>query len=225
MGICPTGFFCPKFLNELTECIMQFDIQKIDTQNLSRTSELSCDDECYFLGDYVSGNYQHDMTSFILDFKSKPDHFRYGNKNRAMQQLAKFLASSNIDNYTVVPVPPSKSKSNPDYDDRLIRTLEYVGAMKGAPLDVQELILQNQSYEASHDCYRLRKNRPDSSELITRYSLQNVPSSELKDTIMIFDDVITKGSHFKAIQRLLAARYPEKKIIGLFIAQTYFYNR
>lgn len=204
---------------------MQFDVQKIDTQNLSKTSELSCDDAYYFLGDYVSGSYQHPMTSFILDFKSKSGHFRYGNKNLAIQQLARFLALSNIDHYTVVPVPPSKSKSHPDHDDRLIRTLAYVAAMKGTPLYVQELIVQPQSYEASHDCSRLKKNRPDSSELSTRYRLQNVAASELKDTIMIFDDVITKGSHFKAIKRLLVVRYPEKKIVGLFIAQTCFYNR
>lgn len=204
---------------------MALNIQKINTQNLSATSELSENDECYYLGDYVSGEWRHPITSFILDFKSRPDHFRYAKKDKVIRDLAQALARTNLESFTIVPVPPSKAKDDPLYDDRLVRTLKAVESMKGCPLDIRELVTQAQSYEASHDSARLRKNRPTSWDLMSRYHLENIPADELKDTIVIFDDVITKGSHFKAIQRLLSAQYPEKHIIGLFVAQTYFYTR
>lgn len=204
---------------------MLFTFQKLEPQNLTRTSELSHDDECYYFGDYMSGDYQHPMIQFIMDFKSKRDHFRYAYKNNAIQQLAEVLAKTNLDNFTIVPVPPSKAKHDPLYDDRLLRTLHRTAQVKGVPLDIRELITQDQSYEASHDCYRLRKNRPTSWDLMSRYQVDNIASDDLKDGIIIFDDVITKGSHFKAMKRLLSAKYPDKRIIGVFIAQTYFRNR
>lgn len=204
---------------------MHFTLQQIDTKNSNVISELNHNDECHYLGDYVSGEWHHPMTSFILDFKSKSDHFRYANKGRAIQQLARVLSGINLEDFTIVPVPPSKAKNDPLYDDRLVRTLKAVESIKGCALDVRELVTQNQSYEASHDSARLRKNRPTSWDLMSRYRMADIPADELKDTIIIFDDVITKGSHFKAIQRLLSEKYPDKNIIGLFIAQTYFHNR
>ena len=36
--------------------------------------------------------------------------------------------------------------------------------------------------------------------------------------IIIFDDVLTKGSHFKAMQKILNLQYPQIPIVGLFIA-------
>lgn len=201
---------------------MNFTLQKIDTNALPYTSELEAGDDCYFLGDYVCKEYRHPMTSFILDFKSVPEHFRFAYKQGAMRKLANFLQNVNFKNMTIVPVPPSKSMDDPRYDDRLARTLNMVGALSGQALDVQELIVQDQSYPASHDSFKLNRSRPNAHELMARYQLLEKCSHELGNTIVIFDDVITRGSHFKAIQRLINARYPEKAVIGLFIAQTSF---
>jgi orotate phosphoribosyltransferase len=40
------------------------------------------------------------------------------------------------------------------------------------------------------------------------------------EKIVVFDDVLTGGSHFKAMKIVLRQRYPEVDIIGLFLARS-----
>lgn len=51
---------------------------------------------------------------------------------------------------------------------------------------------------------------------------ESVKPSDLREKIIIFDDVLTMGSHFKAIKLLLQDAYPHKKVCGLFIARSIF---
>jgi len=45
----------------------------------------------------------------------------------------------------------------------------------------------------------------------------------IKETIIIFDDVLTKGSHFKAAKRKLQQELDTTtKIIGFFIGRSYY---
>ena len=37
--------------------------------------------------------------------------------------------------------------------------------------------------------------------------------------IGFFDDVLTTGAHFKAVQALLQSQFPQTEIVGLFIAR------
>jgi predicted amidophosphoribosyltransferase len=41
-----------------------------------------------------------------------------------------------------------------------------------------------------------------------------------KQNIILVDDVITQGAHFKACKTLLQQEFPNSKIKGLFIART-----
>jgi hypothetical protein len=55
---------------------------------------------------------------------------------------------------TFVPVPPSKAKTDPLYDDRLLQVLH--GIWPGQATDMRELIVQPNKHDAVHD----RDDRP-----------------------------------------------------------------
>jgi len=52
----------------------------------------------------------------------------------------------------------------------------------------------------------------------TQY-LQTWAGSLQPKHIGLFDDVITAGSHFRAAKDLLQDRFPEAKIVGIFVAR------
>lgn len=116
---------------------------------------------------------------------------------------------------TFVPITPSKAKTDPLYDDRLVRVL-----MTGQPqLDVRELFVMRQSTRAHHE-YAEGERRPTPDQL---YDLLAIDESclviPLKPTVVIFDDVLTNGTHFKASKRRLLECVPTCNIIGLFIGR------
>jgi predicted amidophosphoribosyltransferase len=41
----------------------------------------------------------------------------------------------------------------------------------------------------------------------------------LPSSVAIVDDVLTTGAHFKAMKRILMERFPEARIVGLFLAR------
>lgn len=93
---------------------------------------LTAADQCYFLREYTAGRgYAGSETNhLILNLKKPPDRrgkpeWRY--KERAIEQVAReFRASVNLSalrRVTLVPMPPSKAKSDPLYDDRMLQVL------------------------------------------------------------------------------------------------------
>ncbi|OOF56071.1 hypothetical protein BKL49_10880 [Rodentibacter myodis] len=79
-----------------------------------------------------------------------------------------------------------------------------------------ELIIQGKSTEASHT---ISEKRPTPEDLRKRYSLTKEIPDEVTHIILV-DDVLTTGSHFKAIKSMIKAERPDIKVIGLFIAKT-----
>ena len=118
-----------------------------------------------------------------------------------------------LDCFTFVPIPPSKVKEGPDYDDRLVKILEEVRPHR--QLDVRELILQRESTRAVHTT----SDRITPTALCHLYyvdpSLKNPPPK----SIAIFDDLLTTGAHFRAAKFHLRKIYAETRIIGIFLAR------
>jgi len=109
-----------------------------------------------------------------------------------------------------VPVPPSKIKTDPLYDDRLVRTLQ---AMKQAK-DVRELVIQTENMAASHGTTA----RPKPEDLVAKYRIDQTLCNP-PPTTCIVDDVLTIGCHFRAMSAVLKPKFPSARIIGLFIAR------
>ncbi len=190
-------------------------------RHLLRTREhyhLREGDRCYYLREYTSGRgYQHSETNqLISNFKIAvgPDNeHRRHYKQRAIVQVAAELSrcinEAQLAQVTWVPIPPSKVKSDRLYDDRLLRTLKRVNGAQVAPL-----LEQRASTDPAHQS---SDSRPTPEQLIANYKL--IPPASPPQRIVIFDDVVTTGAHFRAASTVLAEAFPNARIEGIFIAR------
>ena len=112
-----------------------------------------------------------------------------------------------------MPVPPSKALTHPDYDDRMTRVLLRI--CQHPPLDVRELIVQVESTTAAHET----KDRPRPEQIEAGYNIDENLTEPRPNGLMVVDDVLTTGAHFKAAQAILSRRFPKVPIVGLFIAR------
>lgn len=143
-------------------------------------------------------------------------------KEKAIKKIAKILISlkqwNQLKEFTWIPVPPSIEKSDPMHDDRLIQTLKIVKE-KGPALDYRELVQIKKSRSPAHQTVDPRPNSEDHYfNFIINESL--IESPTVPEKTIIYDDVITTGSSYKAMKRALREVYPNSEIIGLFIART-----
>ena len=198
------------------------NLQKIDGLYLPSHYYLDKDDDCYFLMTYTIGKgYGYsDCNQFIINLK-KPMNRKgtpeWLHKERAIKRSARMLEEANIINIfpsdsVFVPTPPSKAKDAQDYDDRLPRIL--INAYDGK-LDVLELVEQTKSTES----YHVSGKRRNIEDILGNLLINEGLADGVKCDIVIFDDVMTSGAHFKAMSRLLSGRFKGIKIHGLFLAR------
>ena len=61
--------------------------------------------------------------------------------------------------------------------------------------------------------------RPTPDELVANYRLDESVAEPAPETVFVVDDVLTTGCHFKAVKHVLEKRFPEARVVGLFIAR------
>lgn len=195
-------------------------ILKIDTLTLPDHYYLEPEDICYYTGEYTAGegHAYSETNQLILNFKKSMDKRgtpQWQHKESAIEQAGNIIRAAIKDDarITFVPIPPSKCKTDPLYDDRMKRMLE--AACVGRHTDIRELVVQPQSVQAVH----LAERRPTPDELIANYQIDESLVEPTPQVIFIVDDVLTTGCHFKAVQRLLVQKFPHARIAGLFLAR------
>ncbi|MCL1861893.1 MAG: hypothetical protein FWG52_10270 [Proteobacteria bacterium] len=199
---------------------------KIDENIRSDHYYLDEDDDCFFFGEYFPrGGFNASPTNQLIDNikkevcrRGKPE---YWYKERDIKKVANMLKSvlnpKARSIITIVPIPPSKAKDHPEYDDRLILCLEKI-IEDG--WDVRELIAVKTSMRAHHE-YRPGEKRPTPDELYEQLMIDETCLSQktVHHRIILFDDVLTNGAHFKACKRLILKKFPDRTVEGLFIAR------
>jgi predicted amidophosphoribosyltransferase len=190
---------------------------------------LSPDDYCLYIGDYTSHrNYTFGpFNQLIKNIKtppsrriSNPPEYRY--KEIAISQVAQcfrnILELRHLENdLTLVPIPPSKAITNPEYDDRMLRVCQQMVQGLTSP-DVKPLIETIDDMGATH----LDGHKPPPEVLKTNYRIICEEDYHPRRHILLLDDVLTTGSHFKACQSLLQERFPGVSVHGLFISRRVF---
>lgn len=202
--------------------------REIDDSNRSDHTRLNPDDKCMFLYEFTAFEHTNglgfrfsDTNQLIHNLKKKPSErttkggWRYKGeaigKCAAAMRLA--LNPEWLTSGTLVPVPSSKPLGHPDCDDRLTQIAKLLSV---PPPDVRELVRHNSSHPASHES----NNRPTVEELLAIYEIDEpLANSKPVTSIAIFDDVLTAGTHYRAMQIKLAARFPSVPIFGMFIAR------
>ncbi|HEX4960913.1 MAG TPA: hypothetical protein VF173_08750 [Thermoanaerobaculia bacterium] len=185
---------------------------------------LSENDECYSLREYKPrAGYAYSATNnFISNLKKEMDRrgrpeWRY--KEEAIEEAAGLLATLNSEwlrQTTLVPIPPSTVKDDALYDDRMLRVLRRLEERKGFALDIRELIYQTQSTRSSSRSDR----RLTIPELRAVYRVEESLAGPRPGQVCLFDDLLTTGLHFKVAKELLLDRFPQMRVMGIFLARS-----
>jgi hypothetical protein len=203
-------------------------LTKIDESIIGDHAKLTADDECYFWREYTSGrDYRfgpaNDLISNLKKKRSQSSSGAIWHKDRVIRECSIFFSRAVnmkwLEEATLVPVPGSKTKEHPDFDDRMSRICR--GIRPQPALDVRELVIQSESTDAAHEASD--KPRPTVEELLRIYRIDE--SLAVKPTaIAIFDDVLTAGVHYRAMHTILSKRFPRVPIVGFFVARRIFPN-
>jgi hypothetical protein len=186
---------------------------------------LSAADDCIYYMEYTpQKGFNHSPgNQFILNLKKSPSKrgtWEYNHKIWAISEAATTLRDTLpddwLENATFVPIPPSKMRDDPEYDDRMTQILQQIG-----PINISEFVYQVESMEKTHN---MGDNRHSLQDIIDNYEIDEDQVDEEPDHIVIVDDVVTAGKHFRAMRHVLENRFPNATFSGIFLARRIFAN-
>ncbi|MCZ2480023.1 hypothetical protein [Aquirufa nivalisilvae] len=197
---------------------------RVDSNKILEHRELEESDKCFFFTEYTSqtGFQGSQENEDILNFKKSPIHkgtAQYIFKERIITKFAGYIsiAFGNtlnvLNDHSWVPIPPSKSRDDERYDDRLIQMLYQVNQLERS--NIVELIYTHQSHDPSHSLGA----RHSKDDLKSMFTIDESQLINCKKNIVLIDDVLTNGTHFKACSELILQHIPDATIKGLFIAR------
>jgi hypothetical protein len=191
---------------------------------------LTGEDRCLFFGDFHAGTgWSGGSTNeLIADFKHTRSQIACQplgprlrrHRERAIcaisARLCKQFTRDEIEaRCTFVPIPTSKRTEDPDYCDRLERTLHC--AFDGYKADIRLLLRQTVSTVADH---RSGDDRIDYERLLQITTLDpQCLVTPVRPVVVLFDDVLTTGKHYKVAKTRIREALPNQPIVGIFVAR------
>lgn len=181
-------------------------------------------DKCYIAREYIShGKYDiSDTNNLVKNFKMgcnvADNRVKYRNNaiNQFANDLLELFRSDDFKKQTIILIPSSKIKSDPEYDDRMDKVCEILKENEDIQIQIIEPIRRKQSRQARHTS-DIRRN------IDTEYQeLEWISNDTLSRgaTVIILDDIITSGASFKACQKIIIEHWSDVNIIGVFWAVT-----
>lgn len=197
-----------------------FQPLKIDELLIRDHHCLDLNDRCYYFMDYTShAGFGYSASNDLIQNFKKPVNrkhlLEYKYKISAIDEISRMLIESLQPppaGWLLVPIPPSKIKTNPLYDDRLIQCLQRFCQDSA---DMRELLISKRDMIASHES----SSRPSINEIIDNLTIDERLCDDIPNNIALFDDVLTTGAHYKAAKSILESRFSVQNIIGIFIAR------
>lgn len=177
-------------------------------------------DHCFFARDYVSrGGYDASTgNSLVQNFKKDPSKRarprEWAHRDRAVRQFATEL-NAIIGDHCVAAIPSSSLPSDTDYTNRFEDLFDVLRTLRpDNPPHVETPIRRGVRVEPVH----VSEARRSVSDVYA--SLRWEGFDQTPNRLILVDDVITCGTHFKACQRLLLEHHPDIEIFGVFWART-----
>ena len=161
---------------------------------------LDCSDECYFTDVYDCRQKR--------GIKPKVLRVKQGCRTTIRQvaiELKPLLPAEWTESYSFVAIPSSSGTNRPIgmLLDRLRLT------------DVRQLVEQRKPTPMSRTGWRLPAVEREALLTVNELAVDPQPNA-----VVLVDDVLTTGSHFRAVRNVLRKRWPKLSIIGLFLART-----
>lgn len=181
-------------------------------------------DSCHYLWEYTPGRQCAGAGRWIGNLKCLPSQaaaspLRAIHKERALIAAADALRSALprawVEQATWCPIPPSRCCEDRDYDDRLLRVLRQ--AFQGYDADIRPLIRQSDTAPADHR-HRRRLSLQALFDL-TSVDARELARGPLRARLVLFDDLLTTGKHYKCAQRHLQGLLGPRIVIGCFLAR------
>ena len=160
---------------------------------------LDSTDECYYMSLY---NCRHRSTSrsFVLSLKRGYEPAI----TRAAAWLSLTLPQSWLQTCTIVPMPSSLRRDNP-----IARVVSHLDAS-----DARDLLLQGCDTLSSHSGWR-----PSPDERAQLLYVNELATEPVPRIVLILDDVLTTGCHFRAAKKVLRRRWPAVRVVGVFLSR------
>jgi hypothetical protein len=200
-------------------------LRRIDDSTVGEHFWLAGSDRCYYIWEYAArkGYDFSPANQLVFNLKTKPGAIakapaRNRHKSEAIAHAGTALRTLITREFvearaTFVPIPCSKADTDPDYDERLARVLAR--AFQGWDAHVHEMLRLTQSTPADHES----TDRLSFDQLLELTELTEYFGSAPRPVVVILDDVLNSGKHFKVAQSLIRARYPDAEIRGVFLAR------
>jgi predicted amidophosphoribosyltransferase len=175
------------------------------------------EDEVYYAREYISkgGCKASEANQLIMNFK-KPVMRRgqrdWYYKEQAIDRFARELAAAVKENTVIAAIPSSKCQTDPEYDSRLDDTLAAARRYKPSLIIERPIVVKATSVAVHAGGSR----RPDE---VYSHLVWNGFSREVTQVLLV-DDVLTTGSHFRACKRIISEHCPNTKVAGVFWAKT-----
>ena len=197
----------------------------MDGSVLAEHAALGWADECYYLLEYLPGkrygfSWENDAIKHLKRRIDRSEGIALKRKEWAIRELGELLRPAlrevfDLSTVTFVPVPPSRVVSDAFHDDRVVQILRGA-CSSSADADIRELILCREGRAATHES----EHRPHVDELFSDYVLGDLRSGRpVRQTIVLFDDVVTSGNHFAVCKRFLLTHFPGREVAGVFVAR------
>jgi hypothetical protein len=146
---------------------------------------------------------------------------RKPHKQRAINQFAKEVTAllkqvESGDPLFLIPIPPSKMPSDPEYDDRM----ELVAKRITDELENVQyfpVLSMSQSMESYHSGSDARN--PEQLFQMLKLDENLLSKYDGHSIIALIDDVLTSGAHFTAATRRLEGCFTNVQVIGIFWAK------
>jgi hypoxanthine-guanine phosphoribosyltransferase len=161
---------------------------------------LDCSDECYFTDVYDCRPKSGIKPTVLLIKQECASTIR-----RLAVELKPLLPPEWTRSYTFVAIPSSRGSNRP-----ISAMLHHLQLN-----DIRELVVQREATPLSRMGWRLS---PVEREEF--FALNDLAADPKPSAVVLVDDVLTTGSHFRAARSVVRKRWPGLRIIGLFLART-----
>lgn len=193
--------------------------RKITALELPDHAFLGADDECYYFGDYTPGKlFSHSQTNQTIWNVKKPlsakgtAAWRY--KNEAITTIGKSIAANLnpalVHQAVLVPIPPSKPPTHPEFDDRIERVVDAANPFQGAK------VLRT---AVTRDPNHIGQNQRSVEGIYQSLEFSENPENLIRHTCILVDDVLTTGASFLACKRKLLELNGVTRVLGVFGAR------
>lgn len=201
-------------------------MRAFDDRTRADHAYLSAADQCWWLTEYLRGRSHEPGTDsrLIGSLKSSPsriafDRQRSRGRRLAVGAVAKLvrgaIAREWAETATWIPIPPSRAFADVDHDQRMLPVLRL--AFRDYDVDIRTILSQRQTMQPDHLCRR--RSSVDALYGRLQINWQTLAARPLRDRLVLVDDVITTGKHYRCCERRLREALPAATIMGLFVAR------